>query len=157
MQILVILAGALIALFGAWAINAFIGMLSGERPGGLLRDWWDIFSNMGRSEFKYAEPLPDFLTRRKFTVGDKIRVLLLPLDFERSLSPESQILYRRCVGKVLRVERVDEFGSLELHVMDDGSQSPDRSHHIIFIGPKCVEPVSHESLQEVPPTVTRRK
>ena len=45
-------------------------------------------------------------------------------------------------GKVLRVEGIDDFGGLELHVLDDGTQAPDRYHHTVFIEPQYAEPVA---------------
>jgi len=107
-----------------------------------LAAWWDIFSRLGARPSSYAEPLPEPLTPRKFIVGDRVRVLLLPPDLERTMSNERQELFRRCVGKVLRVEGFDSFGSLELHVLDDGTQSPDRLHHVLFIEPKYLELVT---------------
>lgn len=139
MQILAIVAGILVTLVGAWIVTRLVGMMSGERPDSVLSTWWDIFSNMGRSPASYAEPLPEVLTRRKFSAGDSVRVLLLPLDVERSMPEERRELYRKCAGKVLRVEGIDPFGSLELHVLDDGSQSPDRYHHILFLDPQYAE------------------
>ena len=139
---LAIFAGALFALAGAWAVNLFIGLISGERPGGLLSDWWKIFSNIGSSPASYAEPLPDIPLRHKFSVGDKVRVQLIPLELERSMSDERRELFRRCAGKVLRVEGIDEFGALELHILDDGSQSPDYRHHVLFIDPQYAEPAA---------------
>jgi hypothetical protein len=142
MGITIILVGALVALLAAWLVNSVVALLSGERPGSLLRTWWDIFSRLGARPSSYAEPLPDVLTPKKFIVGDRVRVLLLPPDLERTMSIERQELFRRCVGKVLRVEGIDSFGSLELHVFDDGNQSPDHHHHILFIEPKYVELVT---------------
>jgi hypothetical protein len=69
-------------------------------------------------------------------------VFRVPSNAEHSISPERQGLLERCIGKVLRVERIDQFGALELHVLDDGSQAPDRYHHIVLIEPQYVEPVS---------------
>lgn len=137
-----ILLMAVIALAAAWGINAFIGLLTGERPGGLLSDWWDIFSNAGRNPATYAEPLPESLTAAKFAVGERVRVQLLPIELERSMSPERRALFQRCAGKILRVESIDSFGSLELHVLDDGSQSPDSRHHVLFVEPQYVERVA---------------
>jgi len=142
MGITVILLGALVALICAWFVNSVVGLLSGERSGSLLRTWWDIFSRLGARPSTYAEPLPEVLTPKKFMIGDRIRVLLLPTELERTMSNERQELFRRCVGKVLRVEGYDSFGALELRVLDDGTQSPDRHHHVLFIEPKYVERVA---------------
>jgi len=83
--------------------------------------------------------LPDVLKPRKFTVGDRTRVLLISPEMERSMSPERRELFRRCAGRVFRVERIDSFGGLELHVLDDGTQSPDRYHHILYLDPQYAE------------------
>ena len=143
MGISIILVGALVALIAAWLVNSVVALLSGERPGSLLRAWWDIFSRLGARPSSDAEPLPEPLTPRKFIIGDQVRVLLLPPDLERTMSIERQELFRRCVGKVLRVEGIDGFRSLELHVFDDGTQSPNHHHHILFIEPKYVELVTN--------------
>ena len=143
MGITMIFVGALVALIAAWFVNSVVALLSGERSGSLFRTWWDIFSHLGARPSSYAEPLPEPLAPRKFIVGDRVRVLLLPPDLERTLSNESQELFRRCVGKVLRVEGHDSFGALELHVLDDGTQSPDHHHHVLFIEPKYVELVTN--------------
>jgi hypothetical protein len=139
-----ILLFALVALAIAWAINALVGILSGDDPGSLFSEWWQIFFNMGRSPAAYAERPPEIFGGGKFSVGDKVRVTLLPPDLERSMPDDRRELFRRCAGKVLRVEGVDEFGGIELHVLDDGSQSPDRCHHVLFIEPQYVERVSED-------------
>jgi hypothetical protein len=143
MGITIILVGALVALIAAWFVYSLVGLLSGERPGSLLSIWWDIFSQFGGRRSSDAEPLPDVLTPKKFMVGDRVRVLLLPPDLERTMSKERQELFRRCVGKVLRIAAVDGLGVIELHVLDDGTQSPERHHHVLFIGPKYVELVTN--------------
>jgi hypothetical protein len=43
----------------------------------------------------------------------------------------------------LRVEAVDGLGVLELHVFDDGTQSPDRYHHVLYVESKYVELVTN--------------
>jgi hypothetical protein len=99
MGITIILVGALVALIAAWFVRSLVGVLSGERAGSLLRTWWDIFSHLGARRSSYAEPLPEVLTQRKFMIGDRVRVLLLPPDLERTMSKERQGLFRRCVGR----------------------------------------------------------
>ena len=141
MWILVILAFALVSLAGAWAINSFLGMIMGEKPGGLMGDWWDIFSNAGRSPMNYADPLPDALKPGRFTVGSRIRFLPLSLAAEHAMTKERSEVFRRCTGKIFRVDGVDQFGALELHVLNDGSQSPDRYDHILYVDPQFAEPV----------------
>lgn len=137
----IILIGAVVALIAAWAINAFVGMLGGEQRDSVFSTWWNIFSNMGRSPAAYAEPLPEAATARKFAVGDRVRLQMLPPEMERSMPEDRWKLFQRCTGKVLRVEGIDEFGGVELHVLDDGTQSPDRSHHVLFIEAQYLDPV----------------
>jgi hypothetical protein len=55
---------------------------------------------------------------------------------------DTQKLLRRCAGKLLRVQGIDEFGALELHVLDDGSQAPGPNHHIIYLEPQYAEPLT---------------
>ena len=139
MGLLALILGAAFALMAAWLVNCFIGSLSGDRTGSVGSTWWDIFSKMGSRPSSYAQPPPDFLKPRKFFVGDNIRVLQVPLEAERALPGETRELFQRCVGNVLRVERIDEFGALEVHVLENGAQAPDRHHHILFIDPQYAE------------------
>jgi hypothetical protein len=74
--------------------------------------------------------------------GDKIRVLRVPPPVEQETPEEVLLLFRRCVGQVLRIEAIDEHGHLELYVREDGTQAPDCLHHMIWIEPEHVEPVS---------------
>ena len=135
-----ILICALVTLAIAWAINAFMGAISGEQTGGLLSTWWDMLGNLARRPTAYADPLPEGLRPKRFHAGDYVRIPLLPLELERELTEERRQLFRRRVGKILRVESVDEFGVIELHVLDDGSQSPDPLHHVLFLEPQYAEP-----------------
>ena len=137
-----LLIAAVVTLAAAWFVNSLVGLLSGDNPGSLLSEWWSIFSRMGRSPISYAERTPGLFGSRKFAVGDKVRMQLLPLDVERGLPDDRKELLRKCAGKVLRVEGIDQFGGLELHVLDDGTQSPDNYHHIIFVEPQYVELVN---------------
>ena len=140
---------AVVSLAAAWVINSFMGMISGEKLESPFRDWWDIFSNVGRSPMNYAEPLPDVLRPGKFTVGSRIRLLPLPLGAERTMSKERCELFRRCTGKVFRVDGTDAFGALEIHVLNDGSQSPERYDHILYVDPEFAEPASQNEIQNI--------
>ena len=60
----------------------------------------------------------------------------MPLNADHSVSPERQELLQRCVGHILRVEAINEFGALELHVRDDGTQASDQTHHIVLVEPE---------------------
>lgn len=53
---------------------------------------------------------------------------------------ETRELFRRCVGKALRVEGFGRYGHLELNVNGDGSQACDAGQHTIWIEPECVDP-----------------
>jgi hypothetical protein len=79
---------------------------------------------------------------QKVKTGDRIRVLQAPPDMEPSMPKETRTLIQRCVGKVLRVEGIADFGGLELLVLEDGTQAPDHCHHTIFIEPEHVEIVT---------------
>lgn len=140
---LLLIAGALIALVFAWLVSSLINLMSGDRVANVGSSWWDIFSKMWSRESSYAEPLPDLVKSRRFAVGDRVRVVGVPSNADHSVSPERQVLLERCVGKVYRVERIDAFGSIELHVLDDGSQAPGGYHNIVFIDPQYLEPVAH--------------
>ena len=142
--LLPLILGAVIALICAWLVNSVIGLLSGDLAGSAGSTWWDVFSKMWSRGSSYAEPLPDLLQARRFGVGDRIRVFRVPSNADHSVSPERQELLQRCTGNVLRVERIDEFGALELHVLDDGTQAPDRYHHVVLIEPQYVEPVAKD-------------
>jgi hypothetical protein len=140
--LLPIVVGALIALICAWLVNSIIRLMSGYDPGSVTRTWWDIFSKMGSRPAAYAEPLPELLQPRRFAVGDKIRILRVPLNADHSVSPERQELLQRCVGRVLRVDAINDFGALELHVRDDGTQASNRTHHIVLVEPEYAEPAA---------------
>lgn len=138
------LATSLVSLLSGGESDSFLGTWSDMFSGLFRPSWWNIFPTQGSNQIdtqlNYAEPLPDALAPPRFAVGDRIRVLLLPFDEEECVSSERRELYRRCAGNVLRVEAIDEFGSLELHVLDDGSQSPDRLHNVLYLDPKYAEP-----------------
>lgn len=136
-----LLIAALVALTLAWLAKSLVSLLSGGESDSLFSIWFDIFSKSGGRQIDYADPLPDVLTAPRFAVGDRIRVLLLPFDEEQSLSNERRELFQKCAGKVLRVEGIDGFGALELHVLDDGTQSPDRFHNVVYLDPKYAEQV----------------
>jgi hypothetical protein len=137
-----LILGAVAALICAWLVRSVIKSWSGYESGSLGSTWWDFFSKMGNRSSSCAEPPPDLLRPPRFGVGDKIRIFRVPLNADHAVSPERQELLQRCVGKVLRVERIDAFGALELHVLDDGTQAPDRYHHIVLIEPQYAEPVA---------------
>lgn len=71
-------------------------------------------------------------------VGDLVRILRVPLAVQRQMPEQIRQLFRRCVGKVLRIEDIDEHGHLELWVMQNGSQAPDCTKHTIWIEPRHV-------------------
>ena len=59
---------------------------------------------------------------------------------------ETRQIFQRCVGQILRVDGFDDYGHLELNVMDDGSQcaagetkTADHCFHRIWIEPEFVE------------------
>lgn len=142
MDYLPLVAGIVITLICAWLVHSVIRSWSGYEPGSILSVWWDFFSKMGGRGVSYAEPLPDLLKPGRFSVGDNVRVVCVPLNADHSVSPERQLLLERCIGKVLRVERIDEFGALELHVLRDGTQAPDRFYKVVLVEPQYVEPVT---------------
>ena len=83
------------------------------------------------------------MTQSSIKIGDTIRVLKVPPDVGRYMPQDTQELFLRCVGQVLRVEGIDDYGGLELLVLDDGTQAPDHCHHTIFIEPEYVELVTN--------------
>ena len=72
-------------------------------------------------------------------VGDTVRVLRVPPEVDRLMPEETREIFRRCVGQVLCIDSFDDYGHLELNVLDDGSQAPNGCHHTIWIEPECVE------------------
>lgn len=75
---------------------------------------------------------------RPIKTGDKVRVLKVPPSMEKEMPAETRRLFRRCVGKVLRVDGFGRCGFLELNVLDDGSQATPCAN-TIWIEPECVE------------------
>ncbi len=151
MGYLVLVVGAIIALICAWLVLSMIGMMTGERPGGLFSDWWGIFSKLGSRPSSYAEPLPELLRPPRFRVGDTIRVLQVPLEVERDMPAARRDLFQRCVGRVLRVEGTDEFGGLEVHVKDDGTQADEQPYHVLFVDPQYAQMDGKVVLGREPP------
>jgi hypothetical protein len=77
---------------------------------------------------------------RPIRIGDKVRVLKVPPSVAKEMPAETRRIFRRCVGKVLRVDGFGRYGHLELNVNDDGSQATPTAH-TIWIEPECVEVV----------------
>jgi hypothetical protein len=78
--------------------------------------------------------------RGKIKVGDKVRVLRVPPAVNKEVPAETRKLFRRCVGKVRRVDGFGKYGHLELNVHDDGTQATCCAN-TIWIEPECVEVV----------------
>jgi hypothetical protein len=76
--------------------------------------------------------------RGKIKVGDKVRVLKVPPAVKKEMPAETRKLFRRCVGKVLRVDGFNRCGFLELNVHDDGTQATP-SAHTIWVEPEFVK------------------
>ena len=82
------------------------------------------------------------MTKSPLKVGDRVRVLRVPPSVEEQMPDETRLIFRRCVGQVLRIDGFDDYGGLELNVRDDGSQADDYREHTIWIAPEFVEYVS---------------
>jgi len=85
-----------------------------------------------------------FIERPEFKIGQQIRIVSLP-DLS-DLQPDTKdlptrSLFAKCVGKVLRIDGFNQYGELELHVLDNGTQDPGCCHHTIWIEPECVEAI----------------
>ena len=143
-----LIAAVIIALVCAWLVNFVTGLLSGHRAGSLWSAWWEIFSKLGSRGTAHAEPMPELLQPRKFFVGDEVRMVRVPSNADHAVSPERQKLLEKCVGRVHRVEGIDAFGALELHVQDDGTPASHGSYRVVFISPECVEDSHKEILEE---------
>ena len=77
---------------------------------------------------------------RPIKIGNKVRVLKVPPLVEKEMPKETRQIFRRCLGKVLRVDGFGRCGFLELNVLDDGSQATPCGN-TIWIEPECVESV----------------
>lgn len=75
----------------------------------------------------------------QFRVGEYVKVLQVPPGLHDASGIGTPELFRRVVGKTLRIDGFGQYGHLELNVLDDGSQAPDPSHHTIWIEPAFVE------------------
>ena len=71
-----------------------------------------------------------------------MRVLRVPPSVDEQMPEETRQIFRRCVGQILRIDGFDDYGHLELNVMDDGSQAPDHCDHSIWIELEFVEYVN---------------
>jgi hypothetical protein len=145
MYVAIWVVAALVVLIVVWIVNGLIGVLSGDRPPDTGAAWADMMRKKVRGSsfwFDLGEWLLETIKRIgareniKFGIGDAVRVLGVPSDSERP------VVFSRCVGKILRVESIDEYGFLELLVRDDGSQAPDHQHNVFFVEPQYVELVN---------------
>ena len=46
----------------------------------------------------------------------------MPPSVEQEMPPDTVELFRRCVGRMLRIDNIDEHGHLELNLTSDGQQ-----------------------------------
>ena len=86
----------------------------------------------GKKSFK-------LMSRTSLDIGDRVRVFQVPPSVMSHTPEETQEIFRRCVGQVLRVDGFGDHGHLELNVKDDGSQSAGYCDHTIWIEPEYVE------------------
>jgi hypothetical protein len=80
-------------------------------------------------------------TGGSFVTGDHVRVTGVPADVE-TMPDETRRLFARIVGRVLRVDDVNEWGDLVLNVRDDGSQAPNCDEHTLWLSPAFAELVT---------------
>jgi hypothetical protein len=73
-------------------------------------------------------------------VGDRVRMLAIPLDVTR-MPEETRAVFQRCRGKVFTVREIDQHGHLELWVKDGRDRQRIAGADIIWIEPKYVEVV----------------
>jgi hypothetical protein len=70
-----------------------------------------------------------------------VRIVSVPSSVARVMPSETVALFRRIVGKTLRVDGFGPYGHLEFNVRHDGSQAADRSQHTVWLEPEFVEAV----------------
>jgi hypothetical protein len=74
----------------------------------------------------------------KFKPGDRVTVAKVPTGVPSRKGLDTLTMFRRSLGKIFRVEGIDEHGHLEL-VVDERSPSPDKyESDTIWIEPECV-------------------
>ena len=88
------------------------------------------------------------MSRTSLDIGDRVRVLQVPPSVMSHMPEDTQEIFRRCVGQMLRVDGIGDHGHLELNVKDDGSQSAGYGDHSIWIEPGYVEHV--DALGQMP-------
>ena len=77
-----------------------------------------------------------------YQAGDYVRVVALPPEVDQ-YDPEVRDCLRGMLGRVLRVEEIDDQGAeplLEINVYPDGSQAPDYCHDTVWLEFELVEP-----------------
>ena len=81
-----------------------------------------------------------------YQIGDKVRVMQVPpyLCRDDPVDKETAEFFERCLGKVFRVEKIDELGQLELWATEKGNRKTalGPNSHWIWIEPQYVEPFS---------------
>ncbi|HKC73652.1 MAG TPA: hypothetical protein VKF37_05555 [Chloroflexota bacterium] len=75
-------------------------------------------------------------------VGDHVRLKVLP-SWVGQLPPESQDVFRLCVGKTFRVREINEHGHVELWVHDGVDEPRIAAADIILIDPEDVDVVTN--------------
>ena len=78
-------------------------------------------------------------------VGDRVRLTVLP-PWVVQLPPESQEVFRQCVGKVFTVRDIDEHRHLELWVKNGRDWRNIARADIIFVEPEYLEVVTRKHI-----------
>ncbi len=84
-----------------------------------------------------------------YRVEDKVRVIQVPLYLytDNPVDKETAEFIERCLGKVFRVESLDEYGQLELWATEKGNRKKVLGGymHWIWMEPEYVEPFPQPS------------
>lgn len=76
-------------------------------------------------------------------VGDRVRMIMVPPQVEQDQSrfPETFAIFHKAVGRTYRVRGYDEYGQVELWLLDDGSEDNRGVKHSVWVEPDFMSAV----------------
>ena len=81
------------------------------------------------------------MKKRKFRVGDRVRLNTLPPNIE-TMPHETQQVFKLSIGKVFKVEGFGRYGHVELQVGPEIDAMVSGFMNTIWVEPECLELVS---------------
>jgi phosphoglycolate phosphatase len=71
-------------------------------------------------------------------VGVAVKIIDIPAPI-RALYPEDKLIFTNCLGQILTIRGLNDYGDFEFWVRDDGSDTSDPCQHTIWIDIDCIQ------------------